>query len=76
AVGGVFAQFGHWRWAFWALLPIVVGLGLIIRAQVPAGRAVKAADGTSQSHGDNDGAHAVPWFKVVLLCASAVAISL
>ncbi len=76
AVGGVFAQFGHWRWAFWSLLPIVVGLGLIIRAQVPAGRAVKAADGTSQSHGDNDGAHAVPWFKVVLLCASAVAISL
>ncbi|AOX47824.1 hypothetical protein AB870_04365 [Pandoraea faecigallinarum] len=73
AVGGVFAQFGHWRWAFWSLLPIVAGLGLIIRAQVPAGRAVSSADGTSRTHDD---AHAVPWFKVVLLCASAVAISL
>ncbi|APD11355.1 MFS transporter [Pandoraea vervacti] len=73
AVGGVFAQFGHWRWAFWSLLPIVVGLGLIIRAQVSAGRTVASADGASQSQGE---AHAVPWFKVVLLCASAVAISL
>ncbi|MCI3205483.1 MULTISPECIES: MFS transporter [Pandoraea] len=73
ALGGVFAQFGHWRWAFWSLLPVVVGLGLIIRAQVPAGRKVAGAEGTSHA---NDATHAVPWFKVVLLCASAVAISL
>jgi len=73
AVGGVFAQFGHWRWAFWSLLPIVVGLGLIIRAQVPAGRVVASVHASSQSHDD---AHAIPWFKVILLCASAVAISL
>ncbi|EON11055.1 MULTISPECIES: MFS transporter [Pandoraea] len=73
AVGGVFAQFGHWRWAFWSLLPVVVGLGLIIRAQVPAGRTVASESESSPSHGD---AHVIPWFKVVLLCASAVAISL
>ncbi len=73
AVGGVFAQFGHWRWAFWSLLPVVVGLGLIIRAQVPAGRAMSRADNASSAIDD---AHAVPWFKVLLLCASAVAISL
>jgi MFS family permease len=24
AVGGLFAQAGHWRWAFWALLPVSV----------------------------------------------------
>lgn len=73
AVGGVFAQFGHWRWAFWSLLPVVVGLGLIIRAQVPAGRIVASESESSPSHRD---AHVIPWFKVVLLCASAVAISL
>lgn len=73
AVGGVFAQFGHWRWAFWSLLPVVVGLGLIIRAQVPAGRTVASESESSPSQGD---AHVIPWFKVVLLCASAVAISL
>ncbi|VVD84406.1 MFS transporter [Pandoraea anhela] len=73
AVGGVFAQFGQWRWAFWSLLPVVVGLGLIIRAQVSAGRTVSSADGSVHA---NDETHAVPWFKVVLLCASAVAISL
>lgn len=76
AVGGVFAQFGHWRWAFWSLLPVVVGLGLIIRAQVPAGLAVASVHESSQSHDDHNDAHAIPWFKVVLLCASAVAISL
>ncbi|VVE50365.1 MFS transporter [Pandoraea fibrosis] len=73
AVGGVFAQFGHWRWAFWSLLPVVVGLGLIIRAQVPAGRAVARAHASSPSPDD---AHVIPWSKVILLCASAVAISL
>ncbi len=75
AVGGVFAQFGHWRWAFWSLLPIVAGLGLIIRAQVSAGRAVASAHAPSSSPSHHD-AQAIPWFKVMLLCASAVAISL
>ncbi|SUA92545.1 Probable multidrug-efflux transporter Rv1634/MT1670 [Pandoraea pulmonicola] len=74
AVGGVFAQLGHWRWAFWSLLPVVVCLGLIIRAQVAPGRA-SATAGNEASNATGE-AHAVPWFKVVLLCASAVAISL
>ncbi|WP_353193682.1 MFS transporter [Pandoraea pnomenusa] len=79
AVGGVFAQFGHWRWAFWSLLPVVVGLGLIIRAQVPAGRVAEptahAADANTAPSSTDDG-QTVPWFKVMLLCASVVAISL
>ncbi|WP_281719201.1 MFS transporter [Pandoraea apista] len=77
ALGGVFAQFGHWRWAFWSLLPVVIGLGLIIRAQVPAGRAVAGVRESPESHAPtHPEAHAIPWFKVILLCASAVAISL
>ncbi|VVE23498.1 MFS transporter [Pandoraea iniqua] len=74
AVGGVFAQFGHWRWAFWSLLPVVVGLALIIRAQVPAGRASQASGSAEATQADEN--HALPWFKVMLLSASVVAISL
>ncbi|MGC7405905.1 MFS transporter [Pandoraea pneumonica] len=78
AVGGVFAQFGHWRWAFWSLLPVVVGLALIIRVQVPAGRVGVSKDNASGNADATqaDGNQAVPWFKVVLLSASVVAISL
>lgn len=36
AIGGVFAQTGHWRWAFWAVLPIAGGLALLVHTQVGA----------------------------------------
>ncbi|CAK9889909.1 MULTISPECIES: MFS transporter [Pseudomonas] len=34
AVGGVFAQGGHWRWAFWSLLPVAALLALIVISQL------------------------------------------
>ncbi len=34
AIGGVFAQTGHWRWAFWAVLPLAAGLALLVFTQV------------------------------------------
>ncbi|MBB1598526.1 MFS transporter [Variovorax sp. UMC13] len=34
AVGGLFAQAGHWRWAFWALLPLAVLQGLLVSWQL------------------------------------------
>lgn len=30
AIGGIFAQSGHWRWAFWSLLPFIIILGLVV----------------------------------------------
>ncbi|QBF27327.1 MFS transporter [Pseudomonas tructae] len=42
AVGGIFAQGGHWRWAFWSLLPVAALLALIVITQLnnkPAARA-------------------------------------
>lgn len=36
AIGGVFAQMGYWRGAFWAMLPISVGLAALVVTQVAA----------------------------------------
>ncbi len=42
AIGGIFAEMGSWRLAFWAMLPFAVTLGMIAYAVLP-----KAADGES-----------------------------
>ena len=34
AIGGIFAQSGHWRWAFWSLIPFIVILGLIVSVKI------------------------------------------
>lgn len=36
AIGGIFAQSGHWRWAFWAILPLVAGLAVLVWTQLQA----------------------------------------
>lgn len=30
AIGGLFAQYGHWRWAFWSVVPVAVLIALIV----------------------------------------------
>jgi len=37
AIGGVFAQLGNWRAAFWCLLPAVLVLAVIVSVWLPAG---------------------------------------
>jgi len=34
AIGGIFAQTGHWRLAFWAVLPIAAGLAVLVQTQI------------------------------------------
>jgi len=34
AVGGLFAQAGHWRWAFWFLLPVAAAQALLVLVQL------------------------------------------
>ncbi|MBV6272557.1 MFS transporter [Alcaligenaceae bacterium CGII-47] len=36
AIGGMFAQTGHWRWAFWAVLPICAVLAVLLLTQIDA----------------------------------------
>src|SRR5690606_8431061 len=37
AIGGVFAETGHWRLAFWSVLPIAALLALLVMTQLNAG---------------------------------------
>lgn len=36
AIGGIFAQAGYWRGAFWAMLPLSAGLAALVMSQVAA----------------------------------------
>lgn len=38
AIGGIFAQTGHWRLAFWAVVPIAAILAMLVRTQLAQGR--------------------------------------
>lgn len=63
AIGGVFAQLGDWRAAFWCLLPAVLVLAVIVSVWLPAG----ALTG-SQTR--------VPGGRLALLALSVLAVSL
>ncbi|MGC3985546.1 MAG: MFS transporter [Pseudorhodoferax sp.] len=41
AVGGLFAQAGHWRWAFWALLPVSALQAALVAWQLRGGAAAE-----------------------------------
>lgn len=34
AIGGIFAELGLWRWAFWAVLPVCLVLGILLLTQI------------------------------------------
>jgi MFS family permease len=63
ALGGVFAELGDWRLAFWVLLPAILLLAVIVHREVDGKHATGAAA-------------PVPLLKVVLLSASVLVISL
>ncbi|HUH40033.1 MAG TPA: MFS transporter, partial [Castellaniella sp.] len=63
AIGGIFAQAGHWRWAFWAVLPVCVVLGLLLVTQMgPLGR-------------DPDSRQRPPLGRMALLVGSVLVVS-
>src|SRR5690606_31078580 len=63
AIGGIFAQTGHWRLAFWAVLPIAAGLALLVTTQLVG----KTADtGVSVK---------APLGKILLLALSVLLVS-
>lgn len=65
-VGGVFAQFGLWRWAFGALAVLTVAMGALVPI-VPAARRVDSSGAPS--------ALEVPVWPLLLLGAAALAVS-
>ncbi len=66
AVGGLFAQAGHWRWAFWTLLPIALMQGLLVAAQLrPASASASPAGAAPRT----------PVPQIALLAASVLAVA-
>ncbi|WP_146654273.1 MFS transporter [Labilithrix luteola] len=63
AIGGVFAELGTWRLAFWSLLPFVVVLGGVVATQLPR----RGADGEETTR--------TALVQVLLLAASVLAVS-
>jgi MFS family permease len=66
AVGGLFAQAGHWRWAFWTLLPVSLVQLLLVAVKLrPASGQAAAIDRQTS----------IPIVQVTLLMASVLAIA-
>lgn len=36
AIGGIFAEIGHWRWSFWSVLPVCAFLAILLITQLDA----------------------------------------
>jgi len=65
AMGGLFAEAGHWRWAFRTLLPLAVLQALLVTAQLkPHSRAPSA-----------DSAASVPGLQIAMLASSVLAVA-
>lgn len=65
-IGGIFAQSGHWRWAFWSLLPFVVLLAIVVNTQIT--QKVSEAETAEPSK--------LPLYSLALLILSVIFISL
>ncbi|WEK49462.1 MAG: MFS transporter [Candidatus Kaistia colombiensis] len=63
AVGGVFAEYGEWRAAFWSLIPVTAAFAFVAFATLPK---------TSR---DRDGHSPAPLLQLVLLTGAVLAVS-
>ena len=66
AVGGLFAQGGHWRWAFWTLLPIALLQGVLVISQLRSSGEKTSSDAAKPG---------IPLVQIVLLVASVLAVA-
>jgi MFS family permease len=66
ATGGLFAQFGLWRWAFVAMAILTALMAMLVPVALPGGRAAKDADTPPLR---------VPVWSLLLIGAAALAVS-
>lgn len=62
-IGGVFAESGHWRLAFWSVIPVIVLLLLLVYTQIEAGKP------------DDSKKLKVPMGKLLILAVSVLCVS-
>jgi len=43
AVGGIFAESDAWRWAFWTVIPLTLGLAALVATQISANATTRSA---------------------------------
>ncbi|WP_431108810.1 MFS transporter [Variovorax paradoxus] len=67
AVGGLFAQAGHWRWAFWSLLPLAALQALLVAVQLRPGAGVRRERPAGMPR--------IPALQIGLLAASVLLIA-
>lgn len=66
ATGGLFAQFGLWRWAFVAMAILTALMAMLVPVALPAGRVEKSSETTVLR---------VPVWSLLLIGAAALAVS-
>ncbi len=66
AMGGIFAQFGIWRWAFGSLVILTIGMAALVPGALPA---------RQQSDQERSANPRIPVWSLLLLGAAALAIS-
>ena len=66
AMGGIFAQFGIWRWAFGSLAIMTAAMAALVPAHCPPGNTVSRSRGTIPR---------IPLWSLLLLGVAALAIS-
>lgn len=64
AIGGIFADAGHWRWAFGAVLPVAAVLAVLVRTQI-----------ATRSSNERGNAVRVPMAQIGLLVGSVLIVS-
>jgi MFS family permease len=62
-VGGLFAEYGHWRWAFLAMVPVVIVTAALAARLLPAARRARAEAGS------------FPFGRLLLLCAAVLCLA-
>ena len=65
ALGGLFAEAGHWRWAFWTLLPLCVLQALLVATRLKPHAKAPPADSAAR----------VPGPQIALLASSVMAVA-
>lgn len=63
AAGGIFAELGLWRWAFWSLLPFALVLGLLVLRVIPRQTGERSRTGA-------------PFAQIVLLVGAVLLVSI
>lgn len=68
AIGGIFTEIGHWRWAFWSMLPFNALLVLLVLVWLPTPQ-------TPPRTAEDDAQNVLPIARLVLLTLSVLMVS-